>query len=636
MTREKAPDITHGTAMAEEIDRAIASGETFGMVLFPGSDKPVWFGPNHKSEGITMEIAPWLTPFSRRFSINTPLTVAADPIEMPIPTQSTSHADYIKGVTRVIESCTGRNGKTVYSRVICGEMKATTPGQVARQLFASHPGCLRFIYHTPQTGGWLGATPELLLDMDKRTGTFHTMALAGTRKRGSTHRWDDKNLRENHFVINYITASLAALGIDTEVSPLETVAYGGIEHLCSHITGRASSLMIPQIIDALNPTPALCGYPKADAIADITRFENHPRGCYGGIIGFSSETSYRAFVNLRCMHFDGLRYCIYGGGGITSQSVPDEEYSETTAKTALLCMLTEGSNHSVGKKTSTKTGFRINMPEKNITPNASPKTPTPRKYRLGVALSGGGARGFAHVGALKALEEAGLKPDIIAGVSAGSVAAVMYAAGVPLDDMLSLFTQTKFTDFCKLSINKGGGVFSLSRFKKFIETATGVERLEDLKIPTYIGVTDLDNGVPAEFHEGALGERVMASCSIPLVFQPVKINGTHYVDGGVLRNLPAWIIRDKCDKLIGINCSPLNVFRYKKSFLDIALRTYNLMAKANQFDDMKMCDRVIITPELSGYQVFNLKDINKVYLSGYAAAHRAIKDWQDESNGLYI
>ena len=257
----------------------------------------------------------------------------------------------------------------------------------------------------------------------------------------------------------------------------------------------------------------------------------------------------------------------------------------------------------------------------------------PKPYKLGIALSGGGARGFAHVGALKALEEAGYKPDVIAGVSAGSIAGVLYAAGVPFEEMLSMFSSTKFTDFCKLAVGQREGVFSLTKFKKFMEKATGVSMIEDLKIPNYIGVTDLDNGVPAEFHSGALGERVVASCSIPIVFQPVKIEGTHYVDGGVLRNLPAWIIRDKCEKLIGINCSPLTTFRYRKSFFDIAMRTYNLMAKANQLDDMKMCDHVIITPELSSYQVFNLKDINKAYLSGYAAAHRAIKDW-DEQEGI--
>lgn len=258
-----------------------------------------------------------------------------------------------------------------------------------------------------------------------------------------------------------------------------------------------------------------------------------------------------------------------------------------------------------------------------LTEGERPRPP----YRLGVALSGGGARGFAHVGALKALEETGMKPDVIAGVSAGAVAAVMYAAGVPLDEMLSLFTSTKFTDFARPSLIHGDGMFSLMRFKQFIEEATGIDRLENLRIPTYVGVTDLDHGEPAEFHEGPLGERVVASCSIPIVFSPVEIDGIHYVDGGVLRNLPAWIIREKCETLIGINVSPLRTFEYRKSFLDIGMRTYNLMAKANQQQDMDICDHVIITPELIHYQVFNLKDIHKAYLSGYAAAHRAIRQW---------
>lgn len=250
-----------------------------------------------------------------------------------------------------------------------------------------------------------------------------------------------------------------------------------------------------------------------------------------------------------------------------------------------------------------------------------------KPYKLGIALSGGGARGFAHVGALKAIEEAGLKPDIIAGVSAGAIVGVLYASGMPLEEILPLFSDLKFSDFCKLSIRDGGGLFKLNGLKKFIVRHAGVENLEDLEIPTFLGVTDFDNGVAAEFHEGPLGDCVIASCSIPIVFQPVRINGVNYVDGGVLRNLPAWVIRDKCETLIGINCSPLTNFRYKKSIYDVALRSYNLMAKSNQSIDMDMCDLVIKTPDIASYQVFNLKDIRKVYLSGYAAAHKAVKEW---------
>ena len=182
---------------------------------------------------------------------------------------------------------------------------------------------------------------------------------------------------------------------------------------------------------------------------------------------------------------------------------------------------------------------------------------TGRKYRLGIALSGGGARGFAHAGALMAIEEAGLKPDVVAGVSAGSVVAVLYAAGVRPADIPRLFSNAGMSDFTTLSLGQGG-LLSAEKFKKFVMKAIGgYTRLEDLPMPVYIGVTDFDRGVATEFHRGPIGDVMLASCSIPIVFRPVNIDGVNYVDGGVLRNHPAWILRDKCDKLIGINVSPL-------------------------------------------------------------------------------
>ena len=255
-------------------------------------------------------------------------------------------------------------------------------------------------------------------------------------------------------------------------------------------------------------------------------------------------------------------------------------------------------------------------------------------YRLGVALSGGGARGFAHAGALKAIEEAGLKPDVIAGVSAGSVVAVLYAAGIKPDDMIGLFTERAFTDFASLQLGSGG-LFGIDRLKNFIMKAIGGDRnLEDLNIPTYLGVTNLDKGEPHEFHTGPIGARMAASCSIPIVFKPVRIDGTYYVDGGVLRNHPAWIIRDKCEKLLGVNVSPMNLTHKSNSLLGVALRTYNMMLKSNQSEDMAMCDISVTTPELSHYSVFNLKMINNVFTSGYMHMRRALRDagmWQADN-----
>ncbi len=241
-----------------------------------------------------------------------------------------------------------------------------------------------------------------------------------------------------------------------------------------------------------------------------------------------------------------------------------------------------------------------------------------RPYKLGIALSGGGARGLAHAGALLAIEHAGLKPDIIAGVSAGAVIAVLYAAGVKPIRMAEMFSRRTFNDFSELGLGSGG-VFKIEKFKNFILRSIGdYKNLEDLKIPTYIGATDLDNGQAIEFHDGEIGDRMIASCSIPVVFKPVNIDGVNYVDGGVLRNHPAWIIRDKCETLIGINVSPLRPHLKKKpSIIDTALRTYQLMAKANQAQDMKLCDISVMTDDIIDNKVFNLKHIKDVFMSGF-------------------
>lgn len=255
------------------------------------------------------------------------------------------------------------------------------------------------------------------------------------------------------------------------------------------------------------------------------------------------------------------------------------------------------------------------------------------RFTLGIALSGGGARGFAHAGALEAIEEAGHKPAILAGVSAGSVVAALYSAGLSPRRILKAFAEKKARHFIDFKPHNGG-LLSIEPFKKFIEEHLGDYRLiEDLPIPTYFGATDFDHGRPVAFGEGEIAPRVAASCSIPIVFTPIDIDGTPYVDGGVLRNHPAWIIRSKCDYLIGVNVSPLESRLHEPAngLISVALRTYNLMAKANQASDMNMCDLNIVTTDIAHYHTFDLREIENIYLRGYAVARRALKDagiWQ--------
>lgn len=248
-----------------------------------------------------------------------------------------------------------------------------------------------------------------------------------------------------------------------------------------------------------------------------------------------------------------------------------------------------------------------------------------KPYRIGIALSGGGARGFAHVGALKAISEAGITPDVIAGVSAGSVVAVLYSAGMPFNKMMKIFSHAKFRNFCDFKL-RGGGLFRIDKFQKHIRKAIpGFDNIEQLPIPTYICATDLDNGIPVAFSQGNIFERMVASCSIPILFQPVEIDGIRYVDGGVLHNVPSWILRDKCDFLIGINCSPLDNRPTKNSIFDVGIRTYNLMLKGNVKDDMDICDLAIEIPDMVDYKTFDLKAIDNVYLRGYTATRFALQ-----------
>lgn len=246
--------------------------------------------------------------------------------------------------------------------------------------------------------------------------------------------------------------------------------------------------------------------------------------------------------------------------------------------------------------------------------------------RVGLALSGGGAKGFSHIGVLMAFQRFGIKPDIISGVSAGAIAGVLYGAGLSPSDMIRCFTDaSKFGDFTEWAIPKEG-FLKLDRFGKLLEEWLPVSRLEELGIPVVVCATDLDHGKSVGWSKGEIVPRVLASCSIPIVFNPQKINGVNYVDGGVLRNLPAWAIRSYCKTLYGCNCSPMRkTFKGKKGVLDIAFRSYHLMLKANIGQDLRLCDHVIQVNDMTQVSTFDLSSLRKGVMAGYEAASRKLE-----------
>lgn len=247
-----------------------------------------------------------------------------------------------------------------------------------------------------------------------------------------------------------------------------------------------------------------------------------------------------------------------------------------------------------------------------------------KAYKLGLALSGGGAKGFAHIGVFKLLEECGLMPDVIVGTSVGALMGALFADGYSADELKDIFSGREFSEFAQLQIPKSG-LFDSKRFRYFLKRHLRAKTFEELKIPLVVVATDLDNGESHEFRSGPIVEAVAASCSIPIIFSPVVINGIHYVDGGLFHNFPVSIIREECDRVIGVNVSPLTPQKYKQTIFHIAERSYHYMFRANTLEDREMCDVLIETEEFSQYKTFDLENVEQIFNIGYVAAVRAFE-----------
>ncbi|NLH24177.1 MAG: patatin-like phospholipase family protein, partial [Bacteroidales bacterium] len=170
-----------------------------------------------------------------------------------------------------------------------------------------------------------------------------------------------------------------------------------------------------------------------------------------------------------------------------------------------------------------------------------------KKYELGIAFGGGGTRGYYHAGVLKRLLELGYKPQIVAGTSVGAIVAAMYAQGLSTGSMLDAFNVLTLKDFLAPRIPKEYLTDS-KPVRLILEKTLKAKTFEELEIPLKIVATCLESGKEVVFDSGSLIDAIIASCSVPVVFPPVKIQGKHYVDGGVIRNVPVSVIRRECKK----------------------------------------------------------------------------------------
>ena len=258
-----------------------------------------------------------------------------------ISSKSTDYTDYLNSINRIISSIkSGSADKIVMSKIIVEShsFNAECWSQLFFNLAGKYPNAFTFLFYTKETGAWMGATPEILGTYNNRI--FQTMALAGTRKSGTIGIWDEKDIGEQEYVVNYIRNIITINNLDYQISPKFTKPAGVVEHICNIFTVNACSIsQAERMIDALHPTPAVAGLPKDKALDLIGKFELHDREYYGGYLGPFRPEEFNYFVNLRSMKFDRSKYEIFVGGGIVKESIPESEWNETEFKSQTLLSL---------------------------------------------------------------------------------------------------------------------------------------------------------------------------------------------------------------------------------------------------------------------------------------------------------
>jgi NTE family protein len=239
-----------------------------------------------------------------------------------------------------------------------------------------------------------------------------------------------------------------------------------------------------------------------------------------------------------------------------------------------------------------------------------------KKYKIGIALSGGGTRGFAHLGVLKALNEKGIYPEVVAGTSAGSIAGVLYCAGYSPDEILQLFKKKKFSDLTKMQFPTNG-LFSLENLTQLIRKAVKEDSFEKLKTPFIVCVANLNTGKAEYISSGPLFNIVQASSSIPILFSPVKVGENIYVDGGLIDNLPVRPLVRRCEKVIGVNIFPNEKVPHVDNLFQVATRTFQISINKNIRYDKSRCQYYLEPPEMAKYNMLETKHMDEIFNLGY-------------------
>ncbi len=253
------------------------------------------------------------------------------------------------------------------------------------------------------------------------------------------------------------------------------------------------------------------------------------------------------------------------------------------------------------------------------------EAPVNRPVKIGLALGGGAARGFAHVGVIAVLEEAGLKPSVVVGTSAGSLVAALYASGktsAQLQQTALNMEEVAITDWM-LPIF-GRGMFRGEALGRYVNELLAGRAIENMVIPLGIVATDLNSGQSVLFQRGDTGTAVRASSAVPAVFVPVKINGREYVDGGLVSPVPVRFARQMgADLVIAVDISSAPEANPARDTLQILLQTFAIMGKSINQYELKDAD-VVVQPSQAGLKSADFSARQRAIDAGRAAMLAAL------------
>ncbi|MGQ8336059.1 patatin-like phospholipase family protein [Sunxiuqinia sp. A32] len=247
------------------------------------------------------------------------------------------------------------------------------------------------------------------------------------------------------------------------------------------------------------------------------------------------------------------------------------------------------------------------------------------KAKIGLSLSGGGARGIAHIGVLAALNKHGIDPDVISGTSMGALVGVFYAAGVSPSEILEMVKEESFHKIIGWAF-PSNGLLDMKKVHKMMVDKIGEDDFKSLKKPYFCAVSNLNTGRVEIISEGKLFQFVLASASIPIIFEPQTINGQTYVDGGLLNNLPVEPLLDHADIIIGVHVNHNAEMEKVEGMKTIAERCFRLAIGQNVRDSFDLCDFIIDPPKVREYSTFDFNKADEIYQIGFDETENMILD----------